>query len=178
MGHQGIYMSGMVGILCWHCTPCCAYLGVIKLFYISIFIYFFKYETIVKSSSWFFGHSDPDPSCVKKIKWGSFAMHKLLSEFLRLVHTFLFKGYVLNQHNILGFSNKNWGVLQNFFSLSYKNPWGILQDFYCHLLLCDRFHQNSFLKNKMAAEFRYDKPMDSLIVSESCKIFLTNNLSF
>ena len=34
------------------------------LFYILIFIYFFKYETIVRSSAWSFGHSDPDPSSV------------------------------------------------------------------------------------------------------------------
>ena len=31
-------------------------------FYVSIFIYFFKYETIVRSSAWSFGHSDSDPS--------------------------------------------------------------------------------------------------------------------
>ena len=34
------------------------------LFYISIFIYFFKYETIVRSSVFSFGHSDPDPGSV------------------------------------------------------------------------------------------------------------------
>ena len=34
------------------------------LFSLLIFIYFFKYETIVRSSAWFFGHSDPDPSSV------------------------------------------------------------------------------------------------------------------
>ena len=33
-------------------------------FYILIFIYFSKYETIVKSSAWSFGHADPDPSSV------------------------------------------------------------------------------------------------------------------
>ena len=32
------------------------------LFLISI--YFFKYETIVRSSAWSFGHLDPDPSSV------------------------------------------------------------------------------------------------------------------
>ena len=32
------------------------------LFY--ILIYFFKYETIVRSSAWSVGHSDPDPSSV------------------------------------------------------------------------------------------------------------------
>ena len=31
---------------------------------ILIFIYFFKYETIVRSTAWSFGHSDPDPSSV------------------------------------------------------------------------------------------------------------------
>jgi hypothetical protein len=34
------------------------------LFYILILIYFFEYETIVRSSVWFFDHSDPDPSSV------------------------------------------------------------------------------------------------------------------
>ena len=34
------------------------------LFDILIFIYFFKYETIVRSSARSFGHSDPDPSSV------------------------------------------------------------------------------------------------------------------
>ena len=29
-----------------------------------IFIYFFEYETIVRSSPWSLGHSDPDPSRV------------------------------------------------------------------------------------------------------------------
>ena len=38
--------------------------GSFFLFYILIFIYFFKYETIVRSSAWSFGHSDPDPSSV------------------------------------------------------------------------------------------------------------------
>ena len=37
-------------------------------FYIFIFIYFFKYETIVRSSAWSFGHSDPDLSSVKRNK--------------------------------------------------------------------------------------------------------------
>jgi hypothetical protein len=36
------------------------------LFYIKNFIYTFKYETIVRSNVWSFGHSDPDPSCVNK----------------------------------------------------------------------------------------------------------------
>ena len=30
----------------------------------SLLIYFFKYETIVRSSAWYFGHSDPDPCSV------------------------------------------------------------------------------------------------------------------
>ena len=34
------------------------------LFSLLIFIYFFKYETIVRSSAWSFDHSDPDPSSV------------------------------------------------------------------------------------------------------------------
>ena len=34
------------------------------LFYILILIYFFKYETIVISSTRSFGHSDPDPRSV------------------------------------------------------------------------------------------------------------------
>ena len=34
---------------------------ILFLFYILIFIYFFKYDTIVKSSAWSFWHSDPDP---------------------------------------------------------------------------------------------------------------------
>ena len=33
-------------------------------FSISISIYLFKYETIVRSSAWSFGHSYPDPSSV------------------------------------------------------------------------------------------------------------------
>ena len=33
-------------------------------FLIYILIYFFKYETVVRSSAWSFGHSDPDPSSV------------------------------------------------------------------------------------------------------------------
>ena len=36
------------------------------LFSLLIFIYFFEYETIVRSSAWSFGHSDPDPSSVNK----------------------------------------------------------------------------------------------------------------
>ena len=39
--------------------------GSFFLFYILIFIYFFEYETIVRSSAWSFGHSDPDPSSVR-----------------------------------------------------------------------------------------------------------------
>ena len=35
------------------------------LFYILILIYFFEYETIVRSSAWSFGHSGPDPSSVR-----------------------------------------------------------------------------------------------------------------
>ena len=31
------------------------------LIYILSLIYFFEYETIVRSSAWSFGHSDPDP---------------------------------------------------------------------------------------------------------------------
>ena len=37
-------------------------------FYVSIFINFFKYETIVRSSASSFGHSDPDPSCVQVLE--------------------------------------------------------------------------------------------------------------
>ena len=36
--------------------------GSFFLFY--ILIYFFEYETIVRSSAWSFGHSDPNPSSV------------------------------------------------------------------------------------------------------------------
>ena len=39
-------------------------LGSFFLFYILIFIYFFKYETIVRSSAWSFGHLNPDQSSV------------------------------------------------------------------------------------------------------------------
>ena len=35
----------------------------LSLLYFDLF--FFKYETIVRSSAWSFGHSDPDPSSVK-----------------------------------------------------------------------------------------------------------------
>ena len=38
--------------------------GSFFLFYILIFICLFIYETIVRSSAWSFGHSDPDPSGV------------------------------------------------------------------------------------------------------------------
>ena len=34
------------------------------LFFLLVFIYFFKYETIVRSIAWFFGHSDTNPSSV------------------------------------------------------------------------------------------------------------------
>ena len=39
--------------------------GSFILFYILVLIYFFKYETIVRSSAWCSGHSDPDPSSVE-----------------------------------------------------------------------------------------------------------------
>jgi hypothetical protein len=34
------------------------------VFYILVFFFFLKYETIVRSSASSFGHSDPDPSSV------------------------------------------------------------------------------------------------------------------
>ena len=34
--------------------------------YILIFIYFFKYETIVRNTAWLFGHSDTGPGSVNK----------------------------------------------------------------------------------------------------------------
>ena len=34
------------------------------LFSLLILIFFFKYETTIRSSAWSFGHSDPDPSSV------------------------------------------------------------------------------------------------------------------
>jgi hypothetical protein len=36
-------------------------------------IYFSKYKTIVRSSTWSFGHSDPDPSSVKRLMYNDFA---------------------------------------------------------------------------------------------------------
>ena len=43
------------------------------LFYISIFIYLFKYETVVRSSASSFGDSDPDPNSVIYTKtWNQF----------------------------------------------------------------------------------------------------------
>jgi hypothetical protein len=39
-------------------------LNFFSLFYISIFIYFLEYETVVISSTSSFGDSDPDPSSV------------------------------------------------------------------------------------------------------------------
>ena len=36
------------------------------LFYIVILIYIFKYESIVKSSAWSFGHSNLDPNSVPR----------------------------------------------------------------------------------------------------------------
>ena len=41
--------------------------GSFFLFYILIFICLFIYETIVRSSAWSFGHSDPDPSSVNRV---------------------------------------------------------------------------------------------------------------
>ena len=38
------------------------------VFYIFVFIFFLKYETIVRSSASSFGHSDPDPSSVRSIQ--------------------------------------------------------------------------------------------------------------
>ena len=38
-----------------------------SLFYISTFIYFFKYETIVRSSALSFGHSYSDPGSVRLV---------------------------------------------------------------------------------------------------------------
>ena len=42
--------------------------GFCFLFYILIFIYFFEYETIFRSSAWSFGHSDSNPSSVSRIE--------------------------------------------------------------------------------------------------------------
>ena len=53
------------------------------LFYILIFIYFFKYETIVRSSASSFGHSDPDPGSVLFNPWRpSFLIITRLHDFL------------------------------------------------------------------------------------------------
>ena len=46
------------------CSPPKPPTGYFFLFYIFIFIYFFNYETIVRSGAWSFDHSDPDPSTV------------------------------------------------------------------------------------------------------------------
>ena len=42
---------------------------VVFFFYILILIYFFKYETIVRSSAWSFGHSYLDPGSVIIVYW-------------------------------------------------------------------------------------------------------------
>ena len=52
------------------------------LFYILIFVYFFKYETIVRNSAWSFGHSDPDLSSVKSIP--IFSLFQFLKTVARL----------------------------------------------------------------------------------------------
>jgi hypothetical protein len=39
-------------------------------FLFSLLIYFFKYETIVRSIAWSFGNSDPDPNSVKRASSG------------------------------------------------------------------------------------------------------------
>ena len=62
--------------------------GFFLLFSISIFIILFKYETIVRSSAWYFGHSDPDPSSVptfllaprEKTLWKIEAFYNILSD--------------------------------------------------------------------------------------------------
>ena len=46
----------------WPCPVSAALQNGFFLFY--ILIYFFTYETIVRSSTWSFGRSDPDPSSV------------------------------------------------------------------------------------------------------------------
>ena len=38
--------------------------AILSIFYTLIFIYLFKYETVVRSSALSFGDSDPDPSSV------------------------------------------------------------------------------------------------------------------
>ena len=45
------------------------------LFYIYLF-FFLKYETIVRSSAWSFGHSDPDPSSV--LRFSYFGSYQIL----------------------------------------------------------------------------------------------------
>ena len=48
------------------------------LFSLLIFTYFFKYETIVRSSAWSFGHSDPDRVAKTKLLCQSNVNRKLL----------------------------------------------------------------------------------------------------
>ena len=38
-----------------------------SLLYLNFHLFFFKYETIVRSSAWSFGHSDPNPSSVNML---------------------------------------------------------------------------------------------------------------
>ena len=44
-----------------------------------IFIYSFKYETIVRGSAWSFGHSDPDPSSVLQYLHTYYTLTKLIT---------------------------------------------------------------------------------------------------
>ena len=53
--------------------------GFFFLFHILILIYFLEYETIVRSSAWPFGHSDPDPSSVLQYLHTYYTLTKLIT---------------------------------------------------------------------------------------------------
>ena len=66
-----------------YCSPSKRLIGFFFLFY--IFIYFLKYETIFRSSTWSFGHSDPDPSSVIIIlTFESHSCHLIISAWFSL----------------------------------------------------------------------------------------------
>ena len=79
------------------------------LFYISIYV--FGYETIVRSSAWSFGHSDPDPSSV--ILWKFLRFQRTNPEFYTSWHVVALK-LVVKEHFLFCNIFEQWViVMQN-----------------------------------------------------------------
>ena len=127
------------------------------LFYILIFNYFFRYETIARSSAWSFGHSDPDPSSViwsllltydyllqDKLGFSSFIAVMLLS-----ISLFFLSGCVLSYYVTL---SSTVPVLKRGSVIDYLSlpPWALHSTMFrtCHDSYFLNVHKPLFIFNE------------------------------